>query len=251
LGVNLKDVGFNRTVEIREETRMRRVRKLRRGGRVLLMVMALLLGAPCRAQSGEQWYQNPQNFGPSFLRGRNALFTVAGAVGLSLWLTDRPKDRSDRTFDSYETGFFSGYKSPAPDTNVIALGIGRGYRVRDWLSLGGEAVVYAPFDGDKDTLGVGIRPFTRWRLARSGRTQVQFEYGAGLMYFAETFPNGGSQFNFNPFYGLALETPLRKKRALRVGIRHVHVSNGYVYGPDRNPAYDANGIFLGITRTIR
>ncbi len=68
----------------------------------------------------------------------------------------------------------------------------------------------------------------------------------GLLYFNKTTPNFvGTRFNFTADVGGGLEIKLKKKRALTIGYKYYHISNG-----DRgieNPGFDHNIFYIGYT----
>lgn len=68
----------------------------------------------------------------------------------------------------------------------------------------------------------------------------------GLLYFNKTTPNFvGTRFNFTADVGGGLEIKLKKKRAVIIGYKYYHVSNG-----DRgieNPGFDHNIFYVGYT----
>lgn len=68
----------------------------------------------------------------------------------------------------------------------------------------------------------------------------------GLLYFNKTTPNFvGTRFNFTADVGGGLEIKLKDRRALTIGYKYYHISNG-----DRgieNPGYDNNLFYIGYT----
>lgn len=139
-------------------------------------------------------------------------------------------------------------------TNVGAL-----FQARRWLAIGTELSVYHPSDAFNDTWGVGIRPFLRFYGVNNPGFALFFESGAGLILFAEPFPQPttgyglfsesrtGTQLNGSPKYGIGSEIRLAHTMSLLAGIRHVHVSNGNNPGYERNPGHDSNGFYVGLT----
>ncbi len=80
------------------------------------------------------------------------------------------------------------------------------------------------------------------------RKKIQPFIGAsgGLLYFNKTTPNFvGTRFNFTADVGGGLEIKLKQKRAVTIGYKYYHVSNG-----DRgieNPGFDHNIFYIGYT----
>lgn len=68
----------------------------------------------------------------------------------------------------------------------------------------------------------------------------------GLLYFNKTTPNFiGTRFNFTADVGGGLEIRLKEKRALTVGYKYYHISNGN--RGIENPGVDNNLFYIGYT----
>ncbi|HEY0459964.1 MAG TPA: acyloxyacyl hydrolase [Pyrinomonadaceae bacterium] len=93
----------------------------------------------------------------------------------------------------------------------------------------------------------GIAPLgLRFNFRPRRRVQPFAESTGGFLYFNKTTPNfGGTRFNFTIDVGGGLEFKLKNKRALTVGYKYYHISNGF--RGDYNPGYDNNLIYLGYT----
>jgi hypothetical protein len=72
------------------------------------------------------------------------------------------------------------------------------------------------------------------------------ESNGGLICMIPAYPEGGSNFNFTVVAGWGGEVKLDRDFTLRLGLRFTHMSNGYIYGHDRNPAYDGFGGYFGL-----
>ena len=150
-----------------------------------------------------------------------------------------------------EPGLTAGYG----DRKGIVTGItniGVQYRVLRWMAVGAEVYSYMYQGPLNNTAGFGARPFVRWYFVHATKWDMFFEYGAGIIWNLKEFPitgdpnNLGTHFNFTPKYSIGAEVRLKDQLYFEIGIRHVHVSNGYIFGPDRNPAYDSNGGFIAV-----
>lgn len=203
-------------------------------------MIAFTLPHLCNGQ--EKWYQNPLsplNSGPGFL--------VAGATaGACLLLTKTAKKDTSFYFDAFtmqDAGHYQSY-----DGNKTSVYMGNFsviYRSRKWMSLGGQFNAMHFRDYYNNTWGFGIRPFARWYPVQRKGWKLYFEYGAGVMYTIRPFPANGTRINFTPNYSIGNEWEFDDKFALQFGYRHVHISNAYLFGDDKNPAHDSNGFFVG------
>ena len=82
---------------------------------------------------------------------------------------------------------------------------------------------------------------------RSGRWRAHLGAGLGALVFSSDVPVRDSRrFNFTLEYGGGVEIPTAADRAVTVGYRFKHISNGGM--ADRNPGLDANVIVIGFTK---
>jgi len=95
--------------------------------------------------------------------------------------------------------------------------------------------------------GFGVTPLG---LQTNFRPQKKYQpfFGAsgGFLYFDKSIPNSlGTRFNFTIDVGGGLEIKLDEKRALTIGYKYYHISNGY--RGVINPGFDNNVIYTGLT----
>lgn len=104
------------------------------------------------------------------------------------------------------------------------------------------------FDQDVDDAIAGaFNLMFRWHFINRDRYSVFAEAGAGLMVASDEVPDGGSEFNFMPRVGAGMTWRFSDGPArLILGARWQHISNGRVYGDDRNPGRDTAMIFTGV-----
>ena len=62
--------------------------------------------------------------------------------------------------------------------------------------------VYYADSREQDYAGVGIFPYLTWHIIRKERFSLSYDNGVGPNFFFESFPEGGTKFNFTTFYGL-------------------------------------------------
>ena len=124
--------------------------------------------------------------------------------------------------------------------------VGVQYRIMRWMGVGGEITTYIYQGPLNNTAGFGARPFARWYIVHKNNWDLFFEYGAGIIWNLQNFPvtnDAGPGRRLAPSstscpkYSLGAEFKLQEQMFVTVGIRHVHVSNGYIFGPDRQPGF--------------
>jgi hypothetical protein len=225
---------------------------------VLLFIMALGWAQPVYAQSKfVNWVQNPLGFYPVELQGGTGFYWGVAAIGTTFLLGEMfsKKDTLTRYRLSVynEVGVSLGYANRKGIT-VGINNIGVQYRVLRWMGVGAELTTYMYHGPLNNTVGFGARPFARWYIVHKNSWDLFFEYGAGVIWNLDEFPittdpgpaRVGTHFNFTPKYSLGADVWLNNRVYVSFGIRHVHVSNAYLFGSDRNPAFDSNGVFLAI-----
>jgi hypothetical protein len=224
---------------------------------VILICALLLTHQSANAQSRfVHWAENPLGFYPLGLESGNGFYWGAAAIATTFLLGEifSKKDTLTKYRLSVfnEPGVTAGYENrKGIITGIDNLGVQ--YRVLRWMAVGGELNTYIYQGPLNATAGFGARPFARWYLVHSKNFNLFFEYGAGIIWNLHEFPitndptnNTGTHFNFTPKYSLGAQFRLQEKIFLEIGIRHVHVSNGYIFGPNRNPAYDSDGAFIAV-----
>ena len=202
-----------------------------------------------------QWAENPLGFYPVGLEGGTGFAWGISAVAATFLLGEIFSKKD--TLTKYRLSFFNepGVTVGYDNRKGIITGIdnlGVQYRVLRWMAVGGEVYTYMYQGPLNNTAGFGARPFARWYVVHKNSWDLFFEYGAGIIWNLAEFPittdpnNRGTHFNFTPKYSLGAEFRLQEKLFFEIGIRHVHVSNGYIFGFNRNPAYDSDGAFVAI-----
>jgi hypothetical protein len=113
------------------------------------------------------------------------------------------------------------------------------------LSLLFEAVpIFVMFQRDRP-IGAGITPiFLRWTFERPKRVQPFLEISGGAIATNRPIPEGLARFNFTAHSGIGVRVPLTAARALLLGYRFHHISNGYRLS--ENPSVNSNFLYAGI-----
>ncbi len=94
------------------------------------------------------------------------------------------------------------------------------------------------------TPGLGGDIWFNWNFVNRPSFRAYFDNGFGIVGTAEHFPEGGTHFNFSTNYGLGTDLKIRDGACLTMGIRNMHISNAFVFGDDRNPAFDSVGFLV-------
>ena len=107
-----------------------------------------------------------------------------------------------------------------------------------WFFADGLGVAAQPFagyiDGEfDDTAVAGLDVLLRWFPVREKSWALFLEGGSGAHYaFPDSFPDGGSHFNFRPMAGLGVLAQLGPVTA-SAGARYLHISNGNITQPNQ------------------
>ena len=107
---------------------------------------------------------------------------------------------------------------------------------------------FPPFDQPRrSSYAWGIAPLGLQVNFRPHKKYQPFVEGSGgFLYFKKRIPNEfGTHFNFTAYAGGGVEIRLDKKRAVSLGYKYFHVSNGY--RGIVNPGFDHNVISVGYT----
>ena len=225
---------------------------------LLFVLLVITTIQPVVAQSKfVQWAQNPFGFYPVGLEGGTGFAWGISAIGATFLLGEIFSKKDTLSKDRFsvfeEPGVTVGYGNRKGFT-VGINNTGVQYRVLRWMGVGGEITSYMYQGPLNNTAGFGARPFVRWYIVHKNNWNLFFEYGAGIIWNLANFPitndNGsgrvGTHFNFTPKYSIGADFKVLDQVFISVGVRHVHVSNAYIFGFDRNPAFDSDGFFFGV-----
>ena len=125
-----------------------------------------------------------------------------------------------------------------------------------------ERIVFVPQPGsfavrtDRETVyGAGLAPIGfQLNLRRRERVQPFLQISGGFLYFAADVPEArsaiapdrhGGQFNFTADFGGGVQVATGQRRAVTLGYRYHHVSNGN--RAPFNPGFDSNLFYAGFS----
>ncbi len=99
----------------------------------------------------------------------------------------------------------------------------------------------------KSVYGVGVSPLgLQVNFRRKKKIQPFVGASGGFLYFANKVPSEfGARFNLAADLGGGVQFMLRNKKAITVGYKYHHFSNGY--RSDDNPGFDSNLFFVGFS----
>ena len=210
---------------------------------LVLNLLLLLLQPSINAQY--EW-QNALDFKAIDLGDKYALAYNIGGVLLSNWL-----GRKKEYTCYWETAFYAEYHQEYDvntSTTDVFMGKARlGRQLQRWLQVGGETQLFKFKNAEVSTAGLGGAVYFNWYLLNRPRFQLYFDNGFGIIGTTKNFPVGGTAFNFSNFYGLSSNFKIRPDAAVKIGVRNMHLSNAFLFGDDRNPAFDSIGFLIGFT----
>lgn len=135
------------------------------------------------------------------------------------------------------------------DGQLYLAHVGVGYHILDNVSLNLEGVfghLNAAEAGTDDGFTYGFDLLVRWHFVNRGDWTVYLDGGAGMIWFEDRFPFGGSHQNFTPQFGVGFTWRLKEHLRVMAGVRWHHVSNANRNGDDENPGFDAAMIYAGV-----
>lgn len=99
----------------------------------------------------------------------------------------------------------------------------------------------------ESAFGAGVAPLgIQVNFRRQKKVQPFVNSSGGFIYFTKKIPSEfGSKFNFTAELGGGVQFMLRNKKAISVGYKYHHLSNGY--RSDDNPGFDSNIFYVGFS----
>lgn len=99
----------------------------------------------------------------------------------------------------------------------------------------------------KSRFGWGIAPLgLQINFRRQKKVQPFISSSGGFIYFSKRVPSElGAKFNFTTDLGGGVQFMLRDKKAISVGYKYHHLSNGYRV--EDNPGFDSNIFYVGFS----
>lgn len=128
---------------------------------------------------------------------------------------------------------------------------GISYGLRDGLVLIARQRLYYVSQRLNDSRVLGMTAGLRTRVYRRGRTTAFLQFDVGISDAAIAVPPRGTRFNYLAIGGGGVLVRLRPRVHLIAALEVIHVSNGGLKGPDRNPDIEAIGPALGVVIRLR
>ena len=138
-----------------------------------------------------------------------------------------------------------GLSGTTKDTGLWTTGVRIGKQLNRSLEYDVEVVpAFMVFQDSTAVYGINLTPaLVKWNIRTKGKIVPYLEWGAGLLFTASDVPDGTSSFNFTPQAGVGLQIFSREKRAVRIGFRYMHISNGGLNRP--NPGINTLQLMVG------
>ncbi len=156
-------------------------------------------------------------------------------------------DKGDLRIYGYASGTLGG------GNHIYEGHLGGGYYFFDNVSINLElAAGYTEFVArggapSGETGNFGFDVLLRWHFLKGKDWSLYADGGCGFRYFGpESFPANGTHVNWTPQVGLGATYAIKDNLSLMGGARWFHVSNGGIYGDNRNPGYDSVQLYAGL-----
>jgi hypothetical protein len=124
--------------------------------------------------------------------------------------------------------------------------VGLGHYLSDNLEVRPEIVGYYGSQSPEPAHMIGLTVEGRLHFLTIGRLSLFGEIGAGILEGDRDFPPKGTRFNFTYQGGLGLTYHLNEQLDLLARASFLHISNAFIEGRDRNPAFNGFGGYLGL-----
>jgi Lipid A 3-O-deacylase (PagL) len=129
---------------------------------------------------------------------------------------------------------------------LYGLAQGLSYGVREWLLLRMDQHVYYVSQREADSWLFGLTVGLRGRIYRRERSSVFIDAAVGISDSTVATPPRGTRFNFLAVGAVGLLVHLRPRVHALAALQLLHVSNGGLKGPERNPDIEAFGPRVGL-----
>ena len=208
----------------------------------IIMILILFLSSSLSAQYKWNW-KDPNDLNVIDLGDNKAILYNGIVIGLIYFLSQKKGSISSTKYASYSLEYCGEYKKQ-PLSDVVAFKNRIGWKYKKYLWLGYELGGFLVSD-EKLIPGIGLSPFFSWNIINNEKIRLSYDNGVGPVYYFDSFPEGGTRFNFYTFYGINLEIKSTRK-AFSLGVRNTHISNAFLAGEDRNPSFDGIGVHFDI-----
>lgn len=136
-----------------------------------------------------------------------------------------------------------------PNSYLVNLTYAREYQLRTWFILGAEGALNRFTGGQYSSVGVTIRPVTRFIFHPMPQLELFGETKGGVMLMLPEYPDKLINFVFVATSGVTWY--YKPDRALRAGFSYNHLSNGKRHDEVENSMWDGLGVELKYVRTLR
>ncbi|MCI0366619.1 MAG: acyloxyacyl hydrolase [Phycisphaerales bacterium] len=157
-------------------------------------------------------------------------------------IEDPPFAEGTRFFIPYLVATFG-----EPVGDIYTVHFGFGYFLEDTFSAALEPTLhFANAELGEDVIGGGLDLVFRLHFVSEPSWSLFIEGAAGFVFFDDDFPPGGTEFNFNFYFGLGVTYQLDSHTHLVAGARFYHISNARLNGLQHNIGFDSGAAYVGL-----
>lgn len=200
---------------------------------------------------------NPLGVENSFLQlDRQRGFVIMSGMALGSYLASEfLMDHEKSAFYQGHIGYYygqSGVRSGQTEGDTYSVwmqNFGIEGEFSRWFSMRLEANIQEFTNSDYAAMGVGLKAYFKWTAFRREKIHPFFEYGCGVFYAFDEFPQDSSNFTFNLSYAIGFEYILNSQNKIRLDYNFLHHSNNNLF--ESNLGFDGNGVSISYSRFWR
>lgn len=160
--------------------------------------------------------------------------------------TSAPADASELFPKGLNTIELTGGYITRYNRHLTYGALGFGHYVADNVAVIPEIVGYEGVSEAPSAQMLGVTLMGRLHFLTVGRLSLYGEIGGGILQGDRDFPPEGTRFNFTYQGGIGVSYHLSDRLDLLVRGSFLHISNGFIEGRDRNPAFNGFGGYVGL-----
>ncbi len=149
-------------------------------------------------------------------------------------------------FETEALAALEAWNYNADHEELYALSEGVTYGLRNGLMLRANQRFTYVSQRSEDAVLLGLTIGLRGRVYRRGRLSAFLQGDLGISYTAVAAPPRGTRFNYLAIGGGGFLIGLHPRLHLVTALHVIHVSNGGIKGPSRNPDIEAIGPSVGL-----
>jgi hypothetical protein len=180
------------------------------------------------------------------------ILVVIGASGLNASAQTHPttSDSSPESSELFPKGLtaieLTGGYITRGNRHLTYGTVGYGHYLANRLEIRPEIVGYYGSQSTEPALMIGLTLEGRLHFLEVGKMSLFGEIGGGILEGNNDFPPQGTKFNFTYQAGLGVSYHISQKIDLLARASFLHISNAFIDGRDRNPAFNGFGGYIGL-----